>query len=318
MSSGGLKCWGWNGRGQLGDGTTIQRTSPVDVAGLSGGVTSTSAGQEHTCALTSAGGVRCWGSNSGGLLGDGSTIDRITPTDVVGLTSGVAAISSGVWHMCALTYTDGVQCWGTNVFGQLGDGTTIGRTSPVNVIGLPGLIKPLIPGAHGALWTGSVVNTVRSADGRTLDLSLPPTVTAVFNWVNGAQSFKFWFRGFPLSFNTLQDLQPGNYYFFQATGPTTITVPNPDTFPIPGPGGSFTTVAGATGQLWRGSQVLAPAITASLPVGVTAVFGWDNPSQQFRFWFRGFPDNFNTLNPGIVHGGYYFFQAADGVNVPTN
>jgi len=156
--------------------------------------------------------------------------------------------------------------------------------------------------------------------------SLPVQVTAVFNWFNGpgteAQSFKFWFRGFPDTFNTLQDLQPGNFYFFQVTGATSINVPNPNTYTVPPPGGSFITVAGANGRVWNGNDIAKPAmggtIPPGLPTGVTAVFRWKNSAQLFEFWFRGFPDSFNTLNAGVVRGGYYFFQAGEGIVVPTN
>ena len=136
--SGGVKCWGYNGQGQLGNGTTTDSLTPSDVAGLASGVTAISAGVLHACALTTRGGVVCWGRNDAGQLGDGTTSDRLTPVDVAGLGSGVVAISAGVRHTCAVTRQGAVMCWGANNAGELGDGTTTGRLTPVKVVGLPG------------------------------------------------------------------------------------------------------------------------------------------------------------------------------------
>jgi alpha-tubulin suppressor-like RCC1 family protein len=135
-SVGGVKCWGSNENGQLGDGTTTGRRTAVDVVGLGSGVRAISAGGFSTCALTSAGGVKCWGANSEGQLGDTTLADRSTPVNVVGLSSGVAAISAGGQSTCALTTAGGVKCWGENSAGGVGDGTNIGRTTPTDVVGL--------------------------------------------------------------------------------------------------------------------------------------------------------------------------------------
>jgi len=133
---GGVKCWGWNSNGQLGDGTTTDRWMPIDVVGLTSGVSAVAAGGEYTCALTTAGGLKCWGRNSSGQLGDGTTTAHWVPMDVVGLTSGVSAVAAGYVHTCALTTAGGLKCWGWNNFGQLGDSTTADRWMPVDVVGL--------------------------------------------------------------------------------------------------------------------------------------------------------------------------------------
>jgi hypothetical protein len=136
-TGGAIWCWGANFSGQLGDGTNVNRRTPVDVSGISGGVVAIAAGSEHTCALTTAGAIRCWGANFSGQLGDGTNVNRRTPVDVSGLAGGVAEIAAGSEHTCALI-TGGVKCWGANFSGQLGDSTNVNRNTPVNVSGLSG------------------------------------------------------------------------------------------------------------------------------------------------------------------------------------
>lgn len=141
-SAGGVKCWGPNNQGQVGDGTRVDRPVPVDVLGLTGGVTAVSAWGGHGCALLSSGGVKCWGVNDFGQVGDGTTIDRTAPVAVAGLSAGVAAISAGVLQTCALMRSGAVECWGASGAGQLGDGSSVTthanrfRSTPVGVVGL--------------------------------------------------------------------------------------------------------------------------------------------------------------------------------------
>lgn len=138
MTTGGVKCWGNNGYGQLGDGTgsyTSAHYSPpqsdvlTNVQAIATSCSDELSAGSHTCALTLAGGVRCWGFNNEGQLGDGTVVSNPTPplTDVL---TGVKAIAAGSAHTCALTTSGGVRCWGNNASGQLGDGTTTNALAP--------------------------------------------------------------------------------------------------------------------------------------------------------------------------------------------
>ena len=134
--SGGVKCWGSNALNQLGSGGPSSAT-PVDVNGLTSGMTAIAVGNAHGCALTLAGGVKCWGLNSEGQLGNGGFASAAIAADVPALTSGVAAIAAGGGRSCAiLASTAGLQCWGSNAAGGVGDNSTTPRPTPTDVAGL--------------------------------------------------------------------------------------------------------------------------------------------------------------------------------------
>jgi alpha-tubulin suppressor-like RCC1 family protein len=158
--TGTVRCWGDNLHGQLGDGTTLQRLTPVTVTGLGSGVQQIAAGNAHTCALTGEGAVLCWGDNRHGQLGDGTTTQRLAPVPVAGLGSGVRAIAAGGDHACALTMAGAVFCWGENIAGQLGDGTRVQRNMPVLVSGAGEGVQAIALGYYHscALSTGGAVS----------------------------------------------------------------------------------------------------------------------------------------------------------------
>jgi alpha-tubulin suppressor-like RCC1 family protein len=145
---GRVKCWGDNSTGGLGDGTKNASSTPVDVVGLASGVVAITAGDRYSCALTSGGAVKCWGHNDLGQLGDGTTRDRTSPVDVTGLASGVRAIDARGEHTCALLNTGGVVCWGVNLNGQLGNGTTNSSAVPVAVTGLASGVSAIAVGGE--------------------------------------------------------------------------------------------------------------------------------------------------------------------------
>lgn len=163
IADGTVKCWGSGGNGRLGNNTTTDSLSPVTVldaslATLTGAV-KIYAGNNHACALTSSGQLKCWGDNSSGMVkGDGSTWGDIKTAFTVPLGSTVTSALLGSMHTCASLSDGTVKCWGYNQYGQVGDGTTITRYSPVPVPSLTGVAE-LFPS------TKSHNNCARITDG---------------------------------------------------------------------------------------------------------------------------------------------------------
>jgi len=150
-TAGSVKCWGANFAGQLGNGTTTYPgiASPVDVIGMSSRVAQISAGGVHTCAVMTGGGAKCWGDNAFAQFGNGTFTGSATPVDVSGLTSGVAQISAGFWHTCALTTVGGIKCWGRNEVGQSGNGRFTSYWTPPRAVTTPEDVTTLTSGvAH--------------------------------------------------------------------------------------------------------------------------------------------------------------------------
>ena len=129
-TSSGVKCIGTGNRN--GDGTGVDKSTAVDVAGLTSGVKSIALGTQTVCAAMKTGGAKCWGVNN--VSGSAALLTSTSPVDVVGLTSGVDSISIGAGYSCFLTVSNTVRCLGSNNWGQLGDGSVTNSSSATQVL----------------------------------------------------------------------------------------------------------------------------------------------------------------------------------------
>jgi alpha-tubulin suppressor-like RCC1 family protein len=151
-TGGAVKCWGASvNTGRPGPGSPV----PVDVVGLTSGVRAIDAGNSTACAITASGGVRCWGDGRFASLGNGSFDISQTPVDVVGLSSGVAAVAVGREHTCAVLATGSVRCWGGNRNNALGNGSGVNSAVPVDVAGVSGAVSIASGSDYSCVLTGA-------------------------------------------------------------------------------------------------------------------------------------------------------------------
>jgi alpha-tubulin suppressor-like RCC1 family protein len=196
--NGGVKCWGQNSYGELGNGTTTNSISPVDVVGLGAGsnVTSISVGRFYSCAIKNQE-AYCWGENTKGSLGDGTTTSTLTPVAVQGLTGNITKIETnyGCNSSCANTtcviIDGGVKCWGNNDSFQFGDGSTTDSLTPVSSTGLTSGVTDLsLSGMGGCAiqnnkikcWGGNTQGSL--GNGTTVDSSIPVLINSSLNFTS--------------------------------------------------------------------------------------------------------------------------------------
>jgi alpha-tubulin suppressor-like RCC1 family protein len=177
---GSLWCWGYNGYGQLGDGTFVQKSTPYPVITPAGAL-SISVGGSHSCAIKTDGSLWCWGFNSSGRLGNGESVgSSYLPSQVLPpMLSDVSFVSLGGEHSCAVKIDGSLWCWGRNNYGQLGDGTYTNRNTPFQIIS-SGVSSVALGGDHtcavktdGSLWCWGRNNYGQLGDGTYTNRNTP-------------------------------------------------------------------------------------------------------------------------------------------------
>ncbi len=155
-----VRCWGNNEAGQLGAGSSATESFvPVVVKNLSGAV-EVDAGGAHTCALTTSGGMFCWGANAGGQLGDGTTVQKNAPVPVVALQglSYVTDLTRSDTHSCARLSDGTMRCWGNNATGQCGEAASPATSEMVVISGIASVLETHVGGSHTcALLSGGAL-----------------------------------------------------------------------------------------------------------------------------------------------------------------
>jgi len=192
LNTGEVKCWGSNFAGQLGSDKLVvynwTSSVPMIVLGVSKSI-AISAGQLHTCALSDVGSIQCWGSNTLGQIGNGTTTGSnqfqngpgsavYKPVAVIGLKSNVIAITTGGSYTCALLDTNEIQCWGANGKGQLGNNTSTNTSTPVFVM-IDALTYSITVDKTGT-GSGTVSGGGNFVEGVTVKLTATPDANSTF------------------------------------------------------------------------------------------------------------------------------------------
>ncbi|MDH5292030.1 MAG: hypothetical protein OEY41_18705, partial [Acidimicrobiia bacterium] len=261
-------CWGNNGAGNLGDGSTSQRTAPTAVAGGLTFLQLSLFADNHACGLTTSGDVYCWGYNFDGAVGDGTTTNRSVPTLVLGGRT-YQAVASAHYHSCALDAAGAAWCWGDNNVGQIGDGgAPTDRLAPVQVQGGHTFTALKAGGAHtcgltagGQVYCWGVNSTGQLGNGGTTSSQAPVLVSgAGFTTISTGETHTCALAGGARCWGDNAAGQLGDG--FTANQPAPVPVQNPPA--------SVTIQAG-------NNQVAAPGAAVATPPAVLVRDALNNP-----------------------------------------
>ena len=151
LDSGEVYSWGWNRNGQLGDGTTQDRSCPNLTEAMPGKVVGIAAGDYHSLARLESGEFYSWGWNQNGQIGDGTTQERYHPQLIKDIPNKGVGIAAGDHHSLALIEDGKIYSWGTSDEGQLGDGTTKRRKRPQLIKDIPDKVVSIAASGNHSL-----------------------------------------------------------------------------------------------------------------------------------------------------------------------
>ena len=225
LSNSTVRTSGYNGFGQLGNGTTTDRLTSVQVQNISTAV-AVACGSTHTAVVLSNGTVMTFGWNSSGQLGlgywSGDLYESLTPVQVPGISTAVS-VSCGTLHTAVLLSDGTVRTFGNNASGQLGDGTTTSKNTPVQVSGISSVVSLACGNlfnafvlSNGSVWTCGNNTFGQLGDGTTVDKSTPVKVlnisTAVAVACGSTHTAVLLSNSTVMTFGNNNDNQLGNYY----------------------------------------------------------------------------------------------------------
>ena len=189
--------WGRNNFGQLGDNTVTNRSSPVSVVGGYTDWVQVSGGYQHSLGVRANGTAWAWGSGANGRLGDNTTVSRSSPVSVVGGFTDWIQLSAGWRHSLGVRANGTAWAWGYNLYGWLGDNTTVSRSSPVSVVGgftdwvqlSAGYRHTLGLRSNGTAWAWGFASTGQLGDNTAVTKSSPVSVVGGYtDWVQVSAS----------------------------------------------------------------------------------------------------------------------------------
>ncbi|HXD55016.1 MAG TPA: IPT/TIG domain-containing protein, partial [Solirubrobacteraceae bacterium] len=309
LEDGTVEAWGANNHGQLGDGTTVEKDSPVVVAGLSG-VVAVAAGQQFSLALLGNGEVRAWGSNESGQLGNGTKLDSHTPVVVTGLAE-VSALAAGGFHALALLANGEVRSWGADNDGQLGNGVS-GTNSdvPVAVGGLGGVTGvaagrfesfAILSGGQVDGWGSNSAGQLGDGAERTISAS-PTSLACDLHGIEGIATYD----EAAFAWGAAQETCPGIGGVVPSEGPaaggTEVTITGSEFGSAGAVSFGSTPASSVSFESPTEIKAVAPAGSETVDVRVTNAKGTSAPNLKDHFTYAGLP-TVSNVSPDVWRAG---------------